>query len=417
MHPLPAEEFLFVIPPPPHSRYSLGTGTRLFLGLLLLALTGGGAWVLYLLGSRAMQQPGALALLLMGAALAYVLYFLYALFTFMRASLRVEEEQLISTEGFGSKRIAIADLAGYRTDEKWTYLHSLSRPGYRLRISNFVAGHAALLEWLSTYWPNLDLVQNWEESEQLQANPALGRSSEERQAKLRQARGVARLLNWTGVLLSIGLLVLHTYPALYAPGIALGVLFPWCVVLAIWWYRGLLGIHDKEEGSATARGPLPSVMTALLYPSLMLAFRTFFDYSVLGYGPIWQAAAAFGGMLAVALLLGTSALRSLKSARYGLYATLVVSSLAYGYGSAYLMNGLLDTATPIPHQARVLDMRISNGKIDRYYLTLTPWGPMQQPAEIKVPGQYYKTLSSGDTVQLQLHPGWLGAPWYEVGAP
>jgi hypothetical protein len=405
---------ILTIEPPSQTDYRLPAGTRLFLILFTAVLVAGTFWGVVYFILQALGQQSLSPLIIIVPGLGYAYFFAYGAWSTARSRLLIDATSIHVVAAFSTKSLLLTDIAGYRTDEKWIYIHSISQPKQRLQLSRFVSNLDALHQWLETYFFNLDLSQNYQEWHSLREDPALGRSLEEREQKLREARLVARVLNVAGVALSIWLFILGEFRQYYELSIALGILFPCCLVGVLWFYRGLIGLQDKKEGTATAENPVPSLMTALLFPPLILAFRSFFDYDVLDYGPIWAAAACLGFLLALALYLGTYALKHIKSSRYGLYATIMVSSLAWGYGTAFLTNGLYDTATPTHHQARVLDMRTTKGKINRYYLTLTPWGPLKEPEEIKVLGQYYKQLSVGDTVQLQLHPGWLKAPWYKV---
>ncbi len=87
---------------------------------------------------------------------------------------------------------------------------------------------------------------------------------------------------------------------------------------------------------------------------------------------------------------------------------------SYSFGLAIVVDTLLDNTQPTAYTVPVTGKHSVSGKSTSYYLELAPWGPTQEPNEIKVSSSLYRDTSSGEIVCLALHPGRLHAAWNQL---
>jgi hypothetical protein len=175
-------------------------------------------------------------------------------------------------------------------------------------------------------------------------------------------------------------------------------------------------IFDRQR----AMGSVRRFAQANPGPAIGLAF-----FPIAGLG--WRVA-MFGGhpvdllplapcmaVLAVALAAaGWLTDRSIPLARQG-RTWLVLLALAYGVCGAEEVNQAFDQATPQVYRATILTRSISYGRYggDRE-LKLTPWGPVGYSQSLRVNADLFNRTTQGGVVCALLHPGVLGARWFDL---
>ncbi|HEX4196547.1 MAG TPA: hypothetical protein VHZ26_03815 [Caulobacteraceae bacterium] len=90
----------------------------------------------------------------------------------------------------------------------------------------------------------------------------------------------------------------------------------------------------------------------------------------------------------------------------------VVCTGLYGYSATALADMQFDASPATPTTAAILGKHISSGRSTRYYLDVGPWGPRTQPNSISVSSGVYNALNPGDSLCIDLHPGFLNLPWF-----
>jgi hypothetical protein len=78
-----------------------------------------------------------------------------------------------------------------------------------------------------------------------------------------------------------------------------------------------------------------------------------------------------------------------------------------------IANGALDKA-PIKTESSVVTLKnIVSGKNSKAYtLRIPSWRPDRDEEELRVSHTTYNSLKAGQEILVEVHPGWLGMPWY-----
>ncbi|HTR31425.1 MAG TPA: hypothetical protein VMH27_19265 [Puia sp.] len=88
----------------------------------------------------------------------------------------------------------------------------------------------------------------------------------------------------------------------------------------------------------------------------------------------------------------------------------------YSYGALIFSNCAYDHNRAAISRVAVDGKHYSSGKNTSYYLELSAWGNMVDGNRVKVTRSFYREMRIGDSVNVYLHPGKWGIPWYEVKA-
>jgi len=181
----------------------------------------------------------------------------------------------------------------------------------------------------------------------------------------------------------LGIILLHRFPLLFTafrrkpdPRADLGFLIVWPGIGVMFSYQ-------------TANDPSHLVDSLQLVFWVLLIFAGFFAAL---FQTAWKSPSRGGVFFAIVLLGGM-----------------------YSIGLVNGVNSLADTSAPQLYQTSIVKMYESHSsKGTRYYLRVSPWGPIVYPDDVDVPRSTYNTTRVGDSVCLGLHPGFLHAPWYTV---
>jgi hypothetical protein len=155
-----------------------------------------------------------------------------------------------------------------------------------------------------------------------------------------------------------------------------------------------------------------------------------------GFNPLFLAPAGlvfFAGLtnnfVSVTPLLITAALGAVLLAAAGVFrgrrpgvagprqfvVALGLMGAALGYGAPALVDVRFDGAPAQAFRATVNSMNVQPGRYSRYYLRLSPWGPVGA-SSVTVSRWLYDELTPGDQVCIDLNKGTLAIPWFSVDA-
>jgi hypothetical protein len=95
-----------------------------------------------------------------------------------------------------------------------------------------------------------------------------------------------------------------------------------------------------------------------------------------------------------------------------IFFALLLFGMLYGYGAVTVADAVGDGSAPTRYVVRVIGKHYTTGRSRSYYLSLEPWGPVQQSNSLGVSKTIYDKSAPGDQVCLELHPGRLNAAWY-----
>lgn len=216
-----------------------------------------------------------------------------------------------------------------------------------------------------------------------------------------------RLVRWGGYALAIA--------AVVAGVAALLVRTAPTALAAIALAAGSVGVAGAapELFEVTGRGKARGLNPLFLFPAGLVFIcgvtNDFIDvFTLLGAALVGAAAGA-----------GLGALRMSRPGLAGPMQLLILLALcgaALGYGGTALVDVRFDTSAPQTIRTTVSSMYVSHGKSTSYQLRLPPWGPRTAPSTVSVSSSLYGRLSPGDPVCIDLHPGAVGVPWFELHA-
>ena len=315
----------------------------------------------------------------------------------------------------GTRSFTPDDIKGYETSKRYTQTAIQFQDATPdIFFDSAFEHHQEITQWLAARYSDQRLVAVRSEREHVRqvkqnllASPALGASSKERENALRQARRIARWLNGAGILTALGL---WFPPEPTEWGIMAGVLVPLVAIGALWWFPHLLRVDGSDDNG------YPSLLLALVLPSMGLWVSGNSYYEVLSYANMWPVVTA--ASVLTLLLLGWGSRRFLWQPQRNLKLAALLPPLAflYGYTTCSMANVQYDTSAGRTFTAQVLSGRVSKGRHqDFYYLTLSAWGPCRQQNELAVSYHVYRNAHAGDGVPMVLYPGLLGVPWYREG--
>lgn len=211
---------------------------------------------------------------------------------------------------------------------------------------------------------------------------------------------VSRVHRWFARLPEVALVLLYVFGRGPAVSLVIAALLPLAIALA-----ALLRVANplvlvSDDGS----GPFPRLV---FFAGLPAAAWAIFRASPVNELAPWALAAA--GAAALALLV-----RKVQPGAWSpLRAALYLPGLgAWSVGVLLAANALLDTSPPELHQVAVVE-RVERSWKDPV-LVLAPWGPITEPTRLRVRPKLHEAAAVGGTVDVTLHRGALGIPWYRV---
>ena len=98
--------------------------------------------------------------------------------------------------------------------------------------------------------------------------------------------------------------------------------------------------------------------------------------------------------------------------RWGSVLGLLFTGGLYGVGLINIANTMPDRSTPQLYRTTISDMYETHGKNASGHLRLAPWGPLASEGDVAVPTRLYQEVNVGDQICIELHAGFLHAPWY-----
>lgn len=185
-----------------------------------------------------------------------------------------------------------------------------------------------------------------------------------------------------------------------------------------------------DTGSLPAGGPGSPALSRkdverILRISMVLLFVGLFGvlvscwiYKPLDGSPIYIAALCLF-LLPLIFYFASVIRRRAASQAYSLRRIFFCSAtLLIGLTGLLAANGALDHAPPQRVQSVVLRKYISHGRRSTtYHLDVRSWRSGRSEENLQVGSRTYSTLSEGQPVSIEVHPGFVGVRWYGRVAP
>lgn len=385
--------------------YRVSTGNRVLYSVLGAVVLAGGLAGMWYFGTGHEAETATEALALAAVCFAFVLLGAALILYMLTTRIVLSADAIELCDFLRARKLRRDDIAGRRlVDAQYVSVLSLipKRAGAKpLKITQIMRTDPALEAWVATL-PDLDARELEQSATEIAANRALGRTPEERAARLASAQKAAKALS------------------VVAGGVSLwGFFFPdpyYEVVIATLAALPLLAVvlvarsGNLYQVAGSRNDARASLAVVFIGPGLVLGLRAILDIQLLDWAPALGATALLA--LAVTAVLAVVD-KTLRGHRAELLAMLFISSF-WAYGSVLESNALFDRSQPQVFETTVTGKRKSTGRSTSYYLRLEPWGPRREVDEVSVYRDLYDATAAGQRVCVVYRAGALQMPWFTV---
>ena len=365
----------------------------LIFGLVLIA---GGIFAAYALTASTNNKPSVLA-----AVLLFPLGFgAYLMALALRSRVVVDGSRIEVRTPFGEKTADASEVEGFRD------ISTRNGSFWRLQLKEG-RGAITIQKWFDSpelrAWmqqiTDLDERDRKAILDEIEQNQELGATPEERLSALKQAR------QWNLILtmVAIAAAVFRLFPA-----------NPFFLISAV-----VLALTPPAMLYLLHRSPLLFVLgKPKRDPRTDFAFAFIAAGAGLCLGNIGVNFVSLSSLLPAILLVSLATCAGLfllarnTSGPRGAWIVMVMLSGSYGYGLVTSGDTLPDHAKPERYSASIVGKHTTSGRSTSYYLDLAPWGPIQDENRLGVSKRLYDAAGVGDLTCLELHQGYLHAPWY-----
>lgn len=304
-----------------------------------------------------------------------------------------------------NRDLKISEIKGFRIAGQYIFIVPNTTSKKRIKIEYaYLSNSKEILLWLYTNSQDLDQIHIKDEKKKILENLEYGGTVIERKDKLKKAKRTSKLLNWLGGLIT-GWTIFKPIP--YEFAILASIIIPITAVLAVFYYKGLIKIKEKE-------GAYPNIAIAILFPPMVLFLRSLLDFEIYDYNTIWKPLVIVTITFTLLLLIGTKEFKLQKIKHYFALIPIILIMTIYSYGSIITLNGIYDISQSKTFQAKILNKRISTGKTTSYYIKLTPWNTQVQPKETTVTSDLYYNSEINNEVTIHYNEGLFHIPWFIV---
>jgi len=346
-----------------------------------------------------------LVLILTPISIGMVTLMVFGLIDIYKGRFIIKKDKLISIGIFKTKELNFDEIKGYAVTEQYIFVIPKDKQKRNIKISQYLGGYREVLLWISQKFVDLNDVKEAVEEQGILNDQSIGWSRELREEKLLNARKITKLVNLLGIISFSWTLF---YPKPYDYAVLSALVVPIFAVLVIKFSSGLIRI-DKPNGSA-----YPSVIYALIFPSMGLMVRSVFDYDIFDYSNVWLKSIAIMISLLFILLIKQKEITFNKKQDFLTIASVAMFLGLYGFGTVIYLNCCLDKSEPEHFTAKILDKRISTGKHTSYYLELTSWGERKEIDEVSVSKGLYHRVEVDNEINIYFRNGKLEIPWFIV---
>jgi len=306
---------------------------------------------------------------------------------------------------FSTKEIAIKDIKGCRIGQKAIIVEPISADDPKITISNCNDfGHSSdLKKYFQDNFKDLDAIDLENDKAEILQDSSLGFTQTDREAALKKAKIIAIVYNVAGIIAGFGVMILFSDKVLTVILMA----YPLLGIIIMAYSNGLIKFLSNPKRSIH-----PYTMLGFMGPVIVMLVSALNSYDIFKYTNIWIPFIAISSPLF--LLLYFFGINKTVKAVKGQVVVMLVLALIYGFGSTIQINCAFDNSKLQVYDATILDHRMEHGKSNSYYLTLSPWGPMQQADEVDIHSRLYYNTAIGDIVKVNFNQGLLHIPWFVV---
>jgi len=377
--------------------YTISTGMKIFYSLVAMAMF---VFSVYLINIYNPSVSYAVLLLPLFLAAGAVLIIV----NLVKRKVIIDAHSVLCISLFSRKELGFTLIKGCRIGQKIIHIEPFSTKDPTIIIRNYIDFKKSdeLAGWIKNNFKDLDSIDLKEEQQKLLQNTGLGLTEAERQETLKKAKNIAIIFNIIGLVSGFVMIFFNNKLS----SIIL-LSFPLIGDVIMIFSKGVIKFLSNYK-----RSVYPSVMLGMVLPSFMLLIKSLGEYTIFKSNNLWLPALIISGIM-FALFYFQGINKSIGFIK-GQVVCMFILSLLYGFGSTLQINCVFDNSSPEIYAATVLRHRMQHGKSNSYFLTLSPWGPMQKVQETEVHRALYSVAANGDTVKVNLKEGLLHIPWFIV---
>ena len=305
------------------------------------------------------------------------------------------------------------EIDSYETvSDNLIFIHFKNPDNTYISFDNGIAGAEEIKQWLAARVSDRKQTRKAKATAQEQAarqevlaTPALGATAPERTWALKRLRRMTAVLNLAGALCFF---CIWLPPETSSWAYLAGLLLPLLVIAALWRYPTVLRLDgDKQNGH-------PGVASAFAFASAGLLLK-YLSTNKISYAPLWPLAGAAALATAGMLVFGSRHFLWRPKPAIGLGLLILPLAAMYGFSAIGIVNQQYDAGATRHFTVRVLERQESKSRYHHsYYLTTEPWSDAPGTTKPEVSYSVYARTEQDSLVHVALHPGLLGAAWYEV---
>lgn len=384
--------------------YKLAKGWIIFIYIGALALIGSS--VILLTDLFITNKTGAelkAGWFLGSLAVGMIIFMLIALIETHKNKLVIDEGRIQSISIFGNRSLLLEEIKGYRLVKNYIFIEPVDKSKKRIKISTYLGKSGDIENWLSSRFPDLDILRAEHELQDILTSEDFGRTTEDREYRLKKAKHTCRILNILGGIVAVWVLF---RPEPYDYSIVVCLAVPLIAIAVLKLSGGLISFIERKDSA------FPSVFTAAFYPAMAIIARALLDFEIEKMDNGWLLILGISVTLLKIVTTGNTNPEFKKKNKLPSIIGLFLILLAYTYGAVIILNCLYDSSAPKHNTATVVSKRISGGKSTTYYLELTPWKNEKGHKEVSVSKSLYQQTEENDTVNVYFKKGALNMPWY-----
>jgi len=379
--------------------YRMSGGNKALLYIFSVFLFGVGIFTIY--NALHTGKPGIFIVAAFALGVSFLLYH-----SASRLLLTIDEYSITLYNGFTTKSVLLDEIGGFRPGDK-DALVLVRKSGERaLTIPGTMEQRSELRDWLKERYPDINAQLAREVTEEVLHEERYGLTEEDRARRLTQARKIMLYSAFVAPLF-IGWVLIRPQPFKLLMLILLTV--PLAAVWLTWSYKGILRLYMSKTR------PYPTLAMAVFFTEAAAFVAVFREYNIyLINERFWGLVL---GVTIFVLLVWAMACRGAAAGEknlFAVYAGMLLLGGVYSYCAVLFVNCEYDHQRGVITRVSVDGKHVSGGKMKTYYLNLSPWGRFADENDARVSQSFYYSVSTGDSVNVYLHPGEWGVPWYEV---
>jgi hypothetical protein len=381
--------------------YRMSQGNKAFMYFFAVAFIGGGLLMLYFAVQR--QAWPMLFFVPLVGGLGYLFYRLAA-----KTALTIDDTSITVCNGYNTRSVLLDEVAGWRSGDKNSILLVLKSGERPLTISGMLEQRKEVKNWVEERFTDIAAQLAKEVTEEVLHDERYGLTEEDRARRLKQARKMAGYGTVISPLLFLWVF-LDPEPLNFLMIVLLAI--PFAAVLLTGYYKGILRLYTTKSK------PYPSLIFAVL-----IAIGAAFFVAATGYNVYRFDSGAWKLLLILTIVVTVVWAAICRTAATGeknlfaIYTGMLLLAGGYSYSALVFSNCAYDKKKAEIWRVAVDHKHYSSGKYTSYYLDLSAWGNYGEGNSVKVSHTFYRETRPGDSVNVYLHPGKWGIPWYEVRA-